>query len=693
MENWIQIGNDQKSKRNRESELEQNYIVQAQVSIWITAQGEVQTDSDDIRMRQIIKYVNENYQNHISLTELADELFTATSTLSRLFQRQTGMKFAEFVNRVRIHFVAEELVTTSKTATKIAVDNGFSNAPVMNRVFRQYYQCTPVEYRENKREELETDEKEKAKKGEQTLKNKKENNKKKNKNTSDLTPKSILEANVRRKITLVKNWNQAVNIGSIYNLTLANLQYHTLYLTENLGFPYVRIWNIFSKKMMITDGKTIGNYNYDLIDLALDFLVSHHIKPFMDLGRRPDTALSSMGNTLYFEEECIVFRSKDTWLAMLEDFIHHIIKRYGKEEVARWKFELSSDIVHFARNQYYIDKEYDYKECYKLSYRIIKKALPDACVGGPSEVTNDVQFLHEYLQYSKENHCLPEFISILLFPYDSAKKDGKVNYYRTQTENYECEKLQSIRQIMEEEGENDIPLYVVEWNSSISNRNFLNDSCFRATYVTKNIAEMLSMVDMVCLWMGSDWVSNYFDTKCIANGGSGLVTKDSIRKPVYFALQFLNQLGNELIAKNEHLIITKDVGKDVYHIIGFYYQWYNSRYFIGQESVDSPEKIKQLFADEQDREFCFILKNLQEDGRYTITSERICREKGSILDEWKKFQYEETLTNDDIKYLREITQPERRMEKVNSTDMALRVGITLKPHEIVLLHISKDDSR
>ena len=60
MENWIQIGNDQKSKRNRESELEQNYIVQAQVSIWITAQGEVQTDSDDIRMRQIIKYVNEN---------------------------------------------------------------------------------------------------------------------------------------------------------------------------------------------------------------------------------------------------------------------------------------------------------------------------------------------------------------------------------------------------------------------------------------------------------------------------------------------------------------------------------------------------------------------------------------------------------------------------------------------------------
>lgn len=69
-------------------------------------------------MRRIIDYVSENYKNHLSLSELAGELFTATSTLSRLFQKQTGMKFAEFLNRVRIHFATEELVTSSKTVTK-----------------------------------------------------------------------------------------------------------------------------------------------------------------------------------------------------------------------------------------------------------------------------------------------------------------------------------------------------------------------------------------------------------------------------------------------------------------------------------------------------------------------------------------------------------------------------------------------
>ena len=679
MENWIQIGNNQKNKTDRFREDERSYIVQGLVSVWITGKGLLQTNSDDVRMRQIVKYVDENRQNHVSLSELADEMFTATSTLSRLFQKQTGMKFAEFVNRVRIYFAAEDLMTTSKAVTKIAVDNGFSNASVMNRVFRQYYQCTPVEYREKKKEEKEC-----------TTPTKKENRDKRNENKSLDTENSAIEVNVRRKSKLTKIWNQVVNIGSVYNLTLANLQYHTIYLTETLGFSYVRIWNVFSKKMMITDGKTQGNYNYDMIDLALDFLVSHHIKPFVDLGRRPDTALSSMGNTLYFEEECIVFQSKDIWIAMLKDFIHHIIKQYGKEEVVQWKFELSSDIVHFARNQYYIDKEYDYKECYRSSYQVIKKALPDACVGGPSDVTNDVKFLHEYLQYSKENNCLPEFISILLFPYDSSRKDGKVNYYRTQSENYEYEKLQSIHQIMEE-GEVDIPLYVVEWNSSISNRNFLNDSCFRASYITKKIIEILSMADMVCLWMGSDWVSNYFDTKRIANGGSGLITKDTIRKPVYFALQFLNQLGEELLLHNEELIVTKEIGKDVYHIIGFYYQKYEDTYVVANDPIDSPEKVEKIFLTNQECNIDLVLKNVA-DGNYTITSNRICREKGSILDEWKKFQYEETLTNEDIKYLREITQPERRMEGVMSVEGTVQIRMTLRGQEIILLHVSKDDA-
>ena len=82
MENWIQIGNNQKNKTDRYSEDERNYIVQGVVSVRITEKGLLQTNSEDIRMHQIVKYAGENRQNHVSLSELAEELFTATSMLS-----------------------------------------------------------------------------------------------------------------------------------------------------------------------------------------------------------------------------------------------------------------------------------------------------------------------------------------------------------------------------------------------------------------------------------------------------------------------------------------------------------------------------------------------------------------------------------------------------------------------------------
>ena len=91
----------------------------------------------------------------------------------------------------------------------------------------------------------------------------------------------------------------------------------------------------------------------------------------------------------------------------------------------------------------------------------------------------------------------------------------------------------------------------MEWNCSVVNRNILNDSTYRAAYIIKIIAQIWDEVDLFCLWMGSDWVSSYYDSVGISYGGSGILTKDTICKPAYYAFQLLNQLGNELILRNK----------------------------------------------------------------------------------------------------------------------------------------------
>ena len=62
--------------------------------------AEMQENEDDMRLQQIFRYVNENYQTGISLSELADSLFLSTSTLSRFFRKQTGIYFSDYVNQL-----------------------------------------------------------------------------------------------------------------------------------------------------------------------------------------------------------------------------------------------------------------------------------------------------------------------------------------------------------------------------------------------------------------------------------------------------------------------------------------------------------------------------------------------------------------------------------------------------------------
>lgn len=315
-----------------------------------------------------------------------------------------------------------------------------------------------------------------------------------------------------------KTWNKAINIGSMDTLMLANIQYHLIYLVENLGFRYARLWNVFSTKMMLTDGIHIGNYSYDKVDIVLDFMVSHQIIPFLDIGVRPNTAVRTENVVLYFEDEGIKFKSREAWEEMVSDFIRHIVQRYGDAEVGKWIFELGYDVVHDIHC--YEDENYSYVNAFKHLYKTVKKAAPSAEVGGPMGIAGvKSELVEEFLCQCKEAQCIPDFVSFILFPYVDIERDGKIKYMRSTEHGVEKERLEEIHAILSRQGI-ESKIYISEWNSSISSRNYLNDSCFRAAYIVRTLSELWDSLDMICIWMASDWVSNYFDARGIANGGN-----------------------------------------------------------------------------------------------------------------------------------------------------------------------------
>ncbi len=424
----------------------ENHQLDSNVEAW-------KLSDSDLRLQKIFQYVNKNFQYGVNLSELAEEMYISTSTLSRFFKKQTGIYFADYVNRTRIRYAMQDLLYTEKNITKIAVDCGFSNASVFTKVFKDMYELTPSDYREQwKSVALQ---KKKDKRTVNELIRKKIQEYERYYKNEEIIENTVIKVDISRKTPYEKNWNKVINIGSLANLLLMNLQYHTLYLVEHLGFQYGRIWNIFSQKMMLSDGMTVGNYNFDKIDVGLDFLVSHHIIPYIDLGRRPDMAMKSEKEAVFYGHEYTEFQSKKVWENLLENFIGHIVKRYGSDEVSKWIFEVSFDSAHAQRQEshYYHDEDYDIFLVYQYIYHTIKRIVPDAKVGGPLGVIScEYEGIKKFFSLCTEQEIMPDFVSFMLFPYEGLRENGNLFAVRMNKENPEWKKLTMICGLMKEMG-------------------------------------------------------------------------------------------------------------------------------------------------------------------------------------------------------------------------------------------------
>lgn len=96
---------------------------------------------------RILGYVNDNYKNVITTTELAEFTGLSPDYMSRKFKQALGMSPAEYVRRFRIARAMEMLCTTDAPIAEIAAETGFSDISLFSRVFKQAVGLPPAAYR------------------------------------------------------------------------------------------------------------------------------------------------------------------------------------------------------------------------------------------------------------------------------------------------------------------------------------------------------------------------------------------------------------------------------------------------------------------------------------------------------------------------------------------------------------------
>lgn len=98
-------------------------------------------------VRQITDYINSNYAYDLKIEEIAKRFNLSSRYIRECFRKELGMNCSQYIASLRIEKAKELLWFSHKSVTEIAADTGFNTSQYFCRVFQQYTNKTPMEYR------------------------------------------------------------------------------------------------------------------------------------------------------------------------------------------------------------------------------------------------------------------------------------------------------------------------------------------------------------------------------------------------------------------------------------------------------------------------------------------------------------------------------------------------------------------
>ncbi len=104
-------------------------------------------DKKNQLLKGIVKYIDENYNQEISLAEIAAYSNMSRKYFCRFFKNNFNKTFIEYLNDVKIEHSMILLNESNISITDVAISCGFSNMSYFTRTFKKKTGCTPSQYR------------------------------------------------------------------------------------------------------------------------------------------------------------------------------------------------------------------------------------------------------------------------------------------------------------------------------------------------------------------------------------------------------------------------------------------------------------------------------------------------------------------------------------------------------------------
>ncbi|WP_310551526.1 helix-turn-helix transcriptional regulator [Paenibacillus glufosinatiresistens] len=99
------------------------------------------------KLERIFNYVESHYREPISLGEVADYMGFSPYYFTKLFKRNTGMTFIEFLNEYRLNKAKWLLLNEETSMAEVAESAGFGSVKTFHHLFKESTGVSPLRYR------------------------------------------------------------------------------------------------------------------------------------------------------------------------------------------------------------------------------------------------------------------------------------------------------------------------------------------------------------------------------------------------------------------------------------------------------------------------------------------------------------------------------------------------------------------
>lgn len=667
---------------------------------------------DKSKIREALLFVNRHFTEEISQEETAKQTYLSKSYLSRMFQKQLGISFSDYLRKLRLNKAEFLLRTTNSSVTDIALACGFSNTNTMIVNFREEYQETPGSYRrEHKWQEGTGDLQVRQEKAPylRLLKHAAQEESIQPLNKQHLAPTS-LRIDVRKEKGVVKLCHrEMISVGWAKSLLEENVRNAVRRAVKEIGFKYITCHGLLDDTLDVyhEDENHVPWFSFTYIDMIVDFLISTGLTPWIEFCFTP-MKLREDADNVFGDSYVQLPADLDKWSMLITAVMRHFMDIYGIEEMKKWRF----CILPAFYVSYGVFSLEDYLKYYECTYQSIRRELPEAEIMGGSFDIGLLQvggrnLLDQFLKFCLSHKCMPKELCFQSFSCDYSRRRIEEVEERIRDGNAVLSEepappsadpdslkhgIAFLRQILSDYGLTEYPIRLDAWNSTIWQRDLGNDTCYKAAFIVKNFLENMGSVTGLNYCHLTDNSEQRIQNSNTYHGGNGILTYSGIPKASYHAYCLLNRLGSQLLEQGDGYLVASSKDRKRIQIMLYHYCHYDMDSHVSKAfREDEQHTVDRYyeFADPGVRSFRIYLSGLP-GGVYDKVSYTVNRENGSSYDKWMEMGAPRLADSEQRTILGNSSAMGYKYERLHVDDAGeVLLSAVLDAHEVRIICIEK----